>query len=255
MSKGIASRLVMTLATTCALLIFIWPLIISNSAAGNSNLAQASFIVIMPILILILLVEFGSGKLNSKSLAMLGLLMALNAMIRLLGAGLAGVETAFFVIILGAYVFGVGFGFVLGAGSILASALLGAGVGPWLPFQMMAAGLVGVGGGWLGSLQVAKAIERVTLSAYALVSSFVYGGLMTMWTWPFLAGLHSSLSFTPGASIWLNLQRFLTYELLTGGLLWDLGRAATTVTLILLTGKPLLITLRRAANKVEIIVT
>jgi energy-coupling factor transport system substrate-specific component len=50
-----------------------------------------------------------------------------------------------------------------------------------------------------------------------------------------------------------NLQAFLKYEIFTGGLLWDLGRAVTTVTLIVLTGKTLLATLRRAANKVEFI--
>jgi hypothetical protein len=78
---------------------------------------------------------------------------------------------------------------------------------------------------------------------------------MTMWNWPFLAGLGSSLSFIPGAPIGTNLLGFLKYELLTGGLLWDFGRAATTVTLIALTGKTLLATLNRVANRVLIIKT
>jgi energy-coupling factor transport system substrate-specific component len=173
--------------------------------------------------------------------------------VRLIGAGVSGVETVFFLIILGAYVFGPGFGFLLGTGSLFVSALLGAGVGPWLPFQMMAAGLVGLGAGVISGRSRKTSVELSALSAYAIVASFSYGALMTMWNWPFLAGVGSSLSYQPGAAVIENLQAFLKYEIFTGGLLWDLGRAVTTVTLIVLTGKTLLATLRRAANKVEFI--
>mgnify|MGYP006183975055 CR=1 FL=1 len=84
-------------------------------------------------------------------------------------------------------------------------------------------------------------------------ASFAYGALMTMWNWPFLAGVGSSISYQPGAGLIENLQAFLRYEIFTGGLLWDLGRAVTTIVLIALTGKTLLATLRRAANKVEFV--
>ena len=55
----------------------------------------------------------------------------------------------FFLLILAGRVFGPGFGFVLGCTSLFASALLTAGVGPWLPFQMLAAAWVGLGAGLL----------------------------------------------------------------------------------------------------------
>jgi hypothetical protein len=74
---------------------------------------------------------------------------------------------------------------------------------------------------------------------------------MTMWNWPFLAGVGSTVSYIPGAPITENLLAFIRFELFTGGLIWDMGRALTTVVLIALTGKTLLATLRRAANKVE----
>ena len=45
--------------------------------------------------------------------------------------------------------FGPGFGFVLGCTSLFASALMTAGVGPWLPFQMLVLGWVGMGAGLL----------------------------------------------------------------------------------------------------------
>jgi energy-coupling factor transport system substrate-specific component len=250
-NRHLGSKVTLAVGTVSALLIFVWPLVISSHGVNQAGLAQGVFIAVLPLILATLLTEFSSGKLDSKSLAVLGVLMALNSVVRLVGAGVAGIETAFFLIVLGGYVFGSSFGFILGSGSLLVSALLGAGVGPWLPFQMMAAGLVGLGAGWLGSMWTAKRFERLVIAVYAVLASFIYGGLMTMWNWPFLAGLGSSVSYTPGAPLVLNLQRFITYELLTGGLIWDLGRAVTTVVLIAIAGKTMLAILRRAASKVD----
>jgi energy-coupling factor transport system substrate-specific component len=72
---------------------------------------------------------------------------------------------------------------------------------------------------------------------------------MTMWNWPFLAGTGTNISYMAGAGLVENLRRFLNYELLTGGLVWDAGRAITTVVLLLLTAPALLATLNRAANR------
>ena len=46
-----------------------------------------------------------------------------------------------------------GFGFALGCTSLFASALLTAGVGPWLPFQMICAAWVGMGAGFVPGRQ------------------------------------------------------------------------------------------------------
>jgi energy-coupling factor transport system substrate-specific component len=241
------SSLVVTLSAAASIMMFTWPLFLQSADSNQVGIAQAAFIALMPALLVIILVEFGAGNLDSRRLAVLGLLIALNSGIRLLGAGVSGIETAFFLIIIGGFVFGASFGFILGSGSLLVSALLGAGVGPWLPFQMMAAGLVGICAGLLGLVHWKKPLLAVGL--FSVPASFLYGALMTMWNWPFLAGLGSSLSFNPGAPLGVNLLGFIKYELLTGGLLWDFGRAATTVTLIALTGKTLLATLNRAANR------
>lgn len=63
------------------------------------------------------------------------------------GAGTAGLETVFVLLILAGRVYGVAFGFVLGCTTLFASALLTGGVGPWLPFRMLAAAWVGAGAG------------------------------------------------------------------------------------------------------------
>jgi energy-coupling factor transport system substrate-specific component len=87
------------------------------------------------------------------------------------------------------------------------------------------------------------------LITYAIPASFAYGFLMTLWNWPFLAGSESSISYIAGAGAIENLVRFIQFQLLTGGLIWDLGRAITTVTLIAVTGPLLLGSLQRAASK------
>lgn len=247
--KLLVSRLSIATAGLGSLLIFTWPLFISSSAASEANLAQAVFIVLMPLILILVLVEFASGDIGAKQLALLGVLIALNAVIRMLGAGTAGIETAFFLVILGAFVFGSGFGFILGASSIFVSALLTGGIGPWLPFQMMGVGLVGLGAGLIPKFKKSWQ-QKTALVFYAIVASFIYGSLMTMWNWPFLAGTGTQLSYVAGDAISSNLLRFFQYELVTGGFFWDLGRAITTSVLILLTSTALLATLNRAASKV-----
>ncbi len=242
------SRISIAIAASASLLMFAWPLLIATSNQNENLVAQAAFIALMPIIIVLTLVEFSTGEIGSRQLAVLGVLIAVNAVVRLLGAGTAGIETAFFLIIIGAYVFRSGFGFILGSTSILVSALLGAGIGPWLPFQMMAAGLVGIGAGALPRFRALWA-QLLTLCTYAVLASFCYGALMTLWNWPFLAGSDSSVSYSAGAGFGVNLLRFLNYEIVTGGLLWDAGRSLTTCTLILLTAPTLLATLKRAANR------
>lgn len=242
------SRLSVAVAAIGSLLIFTWPFTVTATMTNDALLAQATFVFLMPLLVVLLFIELSSGRLDSRELALLGVLAALNSVVRMLGAGIAGVETSFFLIIIGTYVFGPAFGYLLGASSLLVSALVTGGVGPWLPFQMMAAGLVGIGA---GLLLRPKRIwgQLAVLIGYAVVASFCYGALMTMWNWPYLAGTGTELSYLAGAAPGENLLRFVRYELLTGGLLWDAGRAVTTSVLIAISAPALLTTLNRAANK------
>lgn len=244
----VISRFSIALAGLGSLLMFAWPLLIAQSTTSETQLAQSVFIVLMPLTLLLILVEFATGDISSKQLALLGVLVALNAVIRLFGAGTAGIETSFFLIILGAYVFGSGFGFILGASSIFVSALLTGGVGPWLPFQMMGAALVGLGAGLIPHVKRTW-LTKLYLVIYAVIASFVYGALMTLWNWPYLAGTGTQISYVAGDPLAANLTRFLQYEIVTGGLLWDTGRAITTSLLILLTGTALIATLKRAATR------
>ncbi len=251
LNKILASATLAAAALT-SLVMFCWPLFVAAQSTDEALLAQSVFIGLMPAILVVVLVEVSSGGLGSKQLAVLGVLIALNAVVRVLSAGTAGIETAFFLIIIGAYVFGAGFGFILGSSSLLVSALLVGGIGPWLPFQMMGAGLIGLGAGLLPKVS-RRWMQVAILICFAVLASYVYGSLMTMWNWPFLAGNEGSLAYVAGAPILENLTRFLQYELITGGLIWDTGRAVTTAILIALTGPALLATLRRAAGRAGIV--
>jgi energy-coupling factor transport system substrate-specific component len=171
--------------------------------------------------------------------------------LRPLGAGTAGLEPIWFVILLGGRALGPGFGFSLGALSLAASALITGGVGPWLPFQMIAAAWVGLGAGLLPAIR--GRAEIAMLAAYGLVASMAYGLVMNLWFWPFLGGLEATayspaILFDPGAPVSENLARWLAFSLVTS-LGWDIPRGVLTAVLILIAGRPMLTALARASRR------
>jgi energy-coupling factor transport system substrate-specific component len=188
---------------------------------------------------------------------MLGVLAAVNAALRPLGAGLNGIETVFFLLILAGRVFGPGFGFLLGCTSLFASALLTAGVGPWLPFQMLAAAWIGLGAGLLPRRIFGRPIggagEIALLAGYGVLAAYLFGALMNMWFWPFVTGNMSGdlagLAYIPGGPIGENLHHFLVYTLLTSTIGWDTGRAVTNAIAIIVLGPAVLGVLRRSSHK------
>jgi energy-coupling factor transport system substrate-specific component len=244
------SIVVVGLASIAALAVFFWPLLIAphETDRPGSAIAPAVFLGILPVIVLIVLAEVSSGGIDAKAIAMLGVLSAVNAALRPLGAGTAGIETVFFLLILAGRVFGPGFGFALGSTSLFASALLTAGVGPWLPYQMLAASWVGLGAGLLPG-RVRGRGEIAMLAVYGAVAAYGFGFLMNMSFWPFALGADTQLSYVPGGSLVENLHRFVVFTVLTSSAGWDTGRAITNVVAIVLIGPAVLVTLRRAARR------
>ncbi len=212
--------------------------------------------LLLPLMLMVVLAEMSEGGMDARVLAILGVLAAINGVLRGISAGTAGIELVFFLLILGARVFGAGFGFVLGTLSLFVSALVTAGVGPWLPFQMLVAGWVGLGAGLLPK-RVSGRREIVMLCVYGALSAFLYGLFMNLSGWPFLLGVEvpgyeqTQLSYVAGASLLDNLHRFGLYVVVTS-MGWDLGRAVTNVVAIALLGPAILATLRRAARRAVI---
>jgi energy-coupling factor transport system substrate-specific component len=169
-----------------------------------------------------------------------------GAALRPLGAGTAGVETMFFLVVLAGRVFGAGFGFALGCTSLFASALLTGGVGPWLPYQMFGCAWVGLIAGLLPAAR--GRIELLLLAAYGGISGYLFGFLVNLSFWPFALDPGSSISYLPGASFSEQWHRYLVFDATTS-LGWDTGRAITTFLLVLFAGPAAMATFRRAARR------
>lgn len=241
------STAAIVLVSMVGLAAFCWPVLVEPGARlAHGTDAPLVFAVLLPLLLAVVLAEVSEGGLDVKAVAMLGVLSAVGAALRPLGAGTAGLETVFFLLVLGGRVFGAGFGFVLGATTLGASALVTGGVGPWLPFQMLGAAWVGLGAGLLPAAR--GRAELALLAAYGAVSGLAYGLLLNLSFWPFSVGAGTQLSFTAGAPVLTNLHHFLVFSLATS-LGWDLGRAVTNVVLVLVTGRVVLGALRRAARR------
>jgi energy-coupling factor transport system substrate-specific component len=250
---GRRSVAVLLLASLAGLMMFAWPLLLVPDPGAGRVGPPFVFLALLPVLVLVVVVELTEGGMDSKALAMLGVLTAVNAALRSLGAGLAGVELVFFLLVLAGRVFGPGFGFVLGCTSLFASALLTSGVGPWLPYQMLCASWIGLGAGLLPG-RVRGRSEIGMLVVYGVVCAYGFGILMNLSSWPYVLGIavpgHAgSLSFVPGAPLVENLHRFAIYTLLTSTGGWDTGRAVTNSIAIVVLGPAILATLRRASRR------
>lgn len=249
------TALVLGVASLAGLMMLAWPLLLRVPAHTRID-PPFLFLGLLPIVIAVVLAEIGEGGMDPRVLAVLGVLSAVNAVLRGLSPGTAGIELVMFLLILAGRVFGPGFGFVLGCTSLFASALMTAGVGPWLPFQMLVSAWVGMGAGLLPRRVTGRA-EIAMLAAYGVVSAYAFGLLMNLSSWPFLLGVSvsghgSSLSYVPGAPLGENLGRFVVYTLLTSTASWDTGRAITNAVAIVVLGPAVLTTLRRAARRVTV---
>ena len=253
------SAAVLGLASLAGLMMFCWPLLVHVQHPSDKIEPPFLFLVLLPVMIAVVLAEVSEGGIDAKVLAMLGVLTAINAVLRGLSAGTGGIELVFFLLILAGRVFGPGFGFALGCTSLFASALLTGGVGPWLPFQMLASAWVGMAAGLLPRRLTGR-WEIALLVVYGVLAAYVFGLLMNLSSWPFTLGIevpgHSgSLSFVPGDPLGANLKRFGVYTLLTSTGSFDTGRAITNAVAIALLGPAVLTTLRRAARRATVVRT
>lgn len=249
-----ASTALLVATSLLGLVMFCWPLVASVLPRSSEQSAPWLLVVLLPVLLVLLLVQLTGGELDPRTLALLGVLSAVNAALRLLSAGTGGIELVFFLLVLAGYVFGPTFGFLLGTVSLAASALITAGVGPWLPFQMMAAGWIGLGAGLLGRVLARQVrprgwVEIGALAVYAALVAYVFGALMNLWFWPFAIGGDTQVSYVPGGELTENLRRFAVFTLTTSTPTWDTLRAVTNVVAVLLLGRPVLGTLRRAQRR------
>ena len=235
-------------------MMLVWPLLRPRSGRTTQVDPPFVFLALLPVVIVVVLAEVTEGGLDPRVLAVLGVLVGgQRRAARALAPAPAGVELVFFLLILAGRVFGPGFGFVLGCTSLFASALLTAGVGPWLPYQMLVLGL-----GRDGRRAAAAPGHRPGRDRDAGGVRRGGGVRLRAADEPLVAGRSCSASRCPGHTglavrarrpAGRNLHRFLIYTLITSTGSFDTGRAITNAVAIVVLGPAVLTTLRRAARR------
>ena len=248
------SAVTLMIASLIGLITLMWPLLLDDPGSTRVQ-PPFVFLALLPVVVAVVLAELGQGGLDPRVLAILGVLTAIDAVLRGISAGTGGVELVFFLIILAGRVYGPAFGFALGCTSLFVSALVTAGVGPWLPYQMLCSAWIGLGAGLLPKARGKR--EIALLAGYGVVVSYLYGLLLNLQGWPLLAGVaipghDEQLAFDPAASLGENLVVFAKYTLVTSTTSYDTIRAVTTAVAIAVLGGAVLTPLRRAARRATV---
>jgi energy-coupling factor transport system substrate-specific component len=236
------------------LIAFLFPFILSalpritSHPSSRSSDASLLLAVLVASSLLVAVAEASSGPADgglARAIALLAALVAIDATLRLIPTFL-GASPIFALIVLVGYIFGSRFGFVMGALTLLLSAAITAGVGPWLPFQMLCAGWTGIAAGWLPRF-ASPARTLATLAIFGAVAGFLYGALMNLYAWPFTApgsAADAGLYWSPALTLGESLQRYARFYLVTS-LVHDATRALANALLIVVAGGPVLRMLHR----------
>jgi energy-coupling factor transport system substrate-specific component len=240
-------------------LAFVWPFVLPLAPGADENHRTDGPVILATLVIClgaVLFVELGRGGLGPKAVALLGVLGAAMVALRLPGF-VAGFSAMFIVVLVAGNAFGPGFGFLLGAVGTFASGLFIGGLGPWLPFQMVAVGWVGLGAGLLPErtprTHAEWRLRIAALASYGAIAGYLFGALMNLWSWPFIAG-GSVIGWDQAASVGTNVHHYVTYYAVTS-LAWDTFRAVGNAALVIVLGRPLLGALDRAARRMRLHVT
>ncbi len=252
----VLSGLILILATALGGVAFLYPFFSPQRAPGQAFMAHSTdaplvFLVLLLLCVVVIIGSLETGQMNSKIIAVLGILVAINAVLRLI-PGPAGFTAMLFLPILCGYAYGADFGFLLGALSLLVSAIVTGGMGPWLPYQMFSAGWMGMASAWLPPLNRFGRVEVVMLALWGAVLGLVFGAIMNLWFWPYLANIGAShdTQWQPGSGLWATMGSYAAFYVTTS-LWWDMGRAIGNLLLILLFGAPVLQLLRRFKKRFQ----
>lgn len=229
---------------------FVLPRAAAAEAAAHASDAPYLFSAFGALLIAMAVAEVRAGSSDVRRIALLGVLAGVNAVLRLPGS-LGGASLMFALPIMCGAVFGARAGFLLGASSMAASAVITGGVGPWVPFQMWAMGWVGAGGAVVRPLvtRTPRAWVVVALAAYGWLAGYVFGALVDLWFWPFQQG-SGPLAWRPGAGVAEGIARFWRFYVATS-LAWDAARALGNAVLLVALGAPVLRLLERSRRRID----
>jgi energy-coupling factor transport system substrate-specific component len=236
------------LVSLVGVVLFAWPFIGSDLPASTPAWTLAIGCVAG-----LMLVEAGSRELDSRAVALLAAIAAIDAALRLaVIEGIGGFNPIFFLVLCAGYVFGTSFGFLAGALSILVSGLVGGGIGPWVPYQVFAVGWVGVAAGLAGHWRAPSPGWRdlLLLAAVGAVMGWLFGALLDITDWVPIYRGNPALGWQPGMAPATALLHFGRFYLLTS-LAYDTFRAAGNVVMVLALGAPVLAALMRLRARLK----
>ena len=255
--QRIGTIVVYGLTTLIGVVAFLYPFWLpavgrgTQTGMAHSADAPVMLTVLVGLAFAVLLLEVQTAAGSAKMVALLGVLVAVNSVLRFAEVaipGPGGFSPIFVLMILGGYIYGARVGFLLGVLTLLVSALITGSVGPWLPYQMFTAGWVGMSGPLCRPVVRALGItekwgEVLVLALLGGLWGMLYGGIMNLWFWPYAAGSPDQY-WTPGVGLVAALQRYALFYVTTS-LTWDVLRAVGNVLMILAFGKAILRVLRR----------
>lgn len=234
----------------------LYPFWLPGRASPNAaHSADAPLVAALlgALIVVALALEIRNGTMNGATVALLGVLSAIAGLLRLIDLP-GGGNGIFFVVVLAGVAFGPRFGTLLGLSAMAVSAVVTGGVGPWLPFQMLALSWMGGGAGLVGlaTRRQRPWVEVAVLVAYGWVWGFLYGAIMNLWFWPFVRD-GGPLSWTPGLAVGQVLHRYWSFYVATS-LAWDAAGAFANAVLIAVTAKAVLPGMRRFSHRLDPVV-
>jgi energy-coupling factor transport system substrate-specific component len=239
--------LALILTSMAGALLFLWPFV-----GGRLPGASATTAVGLGTAAALIAVEVAARRLDVRLLALLAALAAIDAAARaVVVTGIGGFSPIFLLILCGGYVFGASYGFILGAVSLLVSALVTGGVGPWLPYQLFAVGWVGALSGLVGRHQKGRPTMKdvVAVTATGVIAGYGFGAAMDVWNWTFYQS-SPGLGFHAGMALSTALEHFGRYYFATS-LAYDSFRAGGNALLVGAVGLPVLVALARLRGRLH----
>ena len=243
--KQLRPHLLVIVTSLIGTFLLFWPLFISEPGLRNLQFVGASSLafLLIPTVIALVINEAISLTYNVKQLAVLAIVIAVAVAVRPFGVGIAGIEPIWIVIIIAGCGMGPIAGFIVGSSAIATSAIITGGVGPWLPYQMFLAALIGYGAGFVR--HQSQRVEVFLISIYGAVVAFFFGWLMNLWFWPTALGLQAAIAFDVSSSVSERISAWARFSVLTS-LGIDVPRALLTSVGLALVGSSLLRSIRRS---------
>lgn len=145
------------------------------NALMNWGLAATTLVILA---IIAFFFEFEAAAVSSKEIALVAMLGAVSAVLRVPFAAIPGIQPCTYLIICTGYVFGPVAGFMVGAITALVSNFF-LGQGPWTPYQMFAWGLAGVTAAHIRRFNV----NTKWLVVFGIAWGYIFGWIMNIFFW------------------------------------------------------------------------